>query len=311
MTIYWSPAVFGWNYATALIELCSLGREITFLSVLEPRMSEPKHDQVRSRNEPFVQRVATRIWNELPSDDNPYIASHALCHGYDLFELMEKRSFVDVFYLLFRGELPSKADAQLLQTLMIALINPGPRHPATRAAMNVGVGKTDPVHILPIAAAVLGGEYAGGGIVEASMRFLRKQQKSSAQQTAEQVLQQYELTTNVDEQLVIAPGFGRHHGGVDVLAKNIAAQLCALEASGAALQWGCQLAAQLEPKGIGWMTTGIAAAVFADLGFQPRAGGSLFQLLGAPGLVAHGIELANKPITAMPFVSDENYVIER
>ena len=55
----------------------------------------------------------------------------------------------------------------------------------------------------------------------------------------------------------------------------------------------------------------IAAAVFADLGFQPRAGGCLFQLLGAPGLVAHGIELANKPITAMPFVSDENYAIER
>lgn len=274
-------------------------------------MSEHKHDQVRSRNEPFVQRVATRIWNELPSDDNPFIASHALCHGYDLFELMEKRSFVDVFYLLFRGELPGKADAQLLQTLMIALINPGPRHPATRAAMNVGVGKTNPVHILPIAAAVLGGEHAGGGIVEESMRFLRKQQKLDAQQVASNLLQQYETTTNADEQFLIAPGFGRHQGGVDLLAKNIATQLCALEASGKALQWGCQLAASMESQGIGWMTTGIAAAVFADLGFQPRAGGSLFQLLGAPGLVAHGIELANKPITAMPFVSDENYVIER
>ena len=274
-------------------------------------MSEPKHDQVRSRNEPFVHRVATRIWSEIPSEDNPFIATHALCHGYDLFELMEKRSFVDVFYLLFRGELPTKAEAQLLQTLMIALINPGPRHPATRAAMNVGVGKTAPVHILPIATAVLGGEYAGGGIVEESMRFLRKQQKLDAQQVAATLLAQYESAANVDEQLTIAPGFARHNGGVDLLAKNIALQLCALEASGKALQWGCQLAAHLETQGIGWMTTGIAAAVFADLGFQPRAGGSLFQLLGAPGLVAHGIELANKPITAMPFVSDENYVIER
>src|SRR3982750_4204076 len=129
-------------------------------------MSEYKHEQVRSRNEPFAQRTATRIWHEEPSGDNPYIARSALCHGYDLFELMDKRSFVDVFYLLFRGELPSKADAQLLQTLMIALINPGPRHPATRAAMNTGVGKTDPVHILPIATAVLGGQHAGSGDVE-------------------------------------------------------------------------------------------------------------------------------------------------
>ena len=56
--------------------------------------------------------------------------------------------------------------------------------------------------------------------------------------------------------------------------------------------------------------SGIAAAVFTDLGFSPRAGAGLFQLLGAPGLLAHGAELANKPVTAMPFVKDENYAIK-
>ena len=66
---------------------------------------EKTHEKVRSRNEAFTQRTATRIWHEEPSEDNPYIAASALCHGYDLFELMEKRSFVEVFYLLFRGEL--------------------------------------------------------------------------------------------------------------------------------------------------------------------------------------------------------------
>ncbi len=60
-------------------------------------MQPPKHDQVRSRNEPFVQKTATRIWYEEPAPDNPFIATHALCHGYDLFELMQKRSIVDVF----------------------------------------------------------------------------------------------------------------------------------------------------------------------------------------------------------------------
>lgn len=274
-------------------------------------MPEPKHDQVRSRNEPFVERVATRIWCEQASDDNPYIASHATCHGYDLFELMEKRSFIDVFYLLFRGELPGKAEAHLLQTLMIALINPGPRHPATRAAMNVGVGKTDPVHILPIASAILGGEFQGGGEVEAAMRFLRKQQNTDARVFAESVPQKNSVVPMDISESFSIPGFGQQYGGVNVLAKNIAAQLMSLDGAGAALRWGCQLAEQLEPRGVGWLNTGIAAAVFADLGFQPRAGGSLFQLLGAPGLVAHGLELANKPITAMPFVSDENYVIER
>jgi len=272
-------------------------------------MPEHQHDPVRSRNEPFVERTATRIWNEQASADNPYIAADVLCHGYNLLELMEKRSFVDVFYLLFRGDLPTKAEAQLLQVLMIALINPGPRHPATRAAMNAGVGKTDPVHILPIASAIMGGEFQGAGEIEKAMRFFRKQQNADPQAIAESFVEQKKLSV-ADAEFSL-PGFGAHHGGVDLLVKKIAMHLVSLDGAGSALRWGCQLAARLESHGIGWLNTGIAAAVFSDLGFQPRAGGSLFQLLSAPGMVAHGLELANKPITAMPFVSDENYVIDR
>lgn len=270
---------------------------------------EKNHEKVRSRNEAFTQRTATRIWHEEPSKDNPYIATSALCQGYDIFELMEKRSFVDVFYLLFRGELPSADEAKLLQQLMIALINPGPRHPATRAAMNVGIGKTEPLHILPIASAVLGGNYMGGGEIEDAMRFLRKQQSTNAETF---------LRKNIEEgpdkklhEHVPIPGFGSRNGGIEIMAVELANRLVKLDGAGKALQWGCQFSEQLTAQGQGWLLTGVAAAVFSDLGFQPRAGGCLFQLLGAPGLVAHGLELANKPITAMPFVSDENYVIER
>ena len=274
---------------------------------------EHKHEQVRSRNEPFVQRTATRIWQEQPSDDNPYIAASALCHGYDLFELMEKRSFVDVFYLLFRGELPGAAEAKLLQQLMIALINPGPRHPATRAAMNVGVGKTDPLLILPIASAVLGGNYMGGGEIEAAMRFFRKQQNTNPEIFIQTFLSQHDDATdeNFSAEKNGVSGFGSRNGGIEIMAVELANRLVTLEGAGSALQWGCKLNEQLHAHGQGWLMTGVAAAVFADLGFQPRAGGCLFQLLGAPGLVAQGLELANKPITAMPFVSDEDYVIER
>lgn len=271
---------------------------------------EHKHDQVRSRNEPFVSRTVTRIWQETPSSDNPYIAASAHCHGYDLLELMEKRSFVDVFYLLFRGELPSADDAQLLQQLMIALINPGPRHPATRAAMNVGVGKTEPVHILPIASAVLGGDYMGGGEIEPAMRFFRKQQNSNATDLLAEILKSVpEKTPETITQFV--PGFGVRNGGIEIMATDIANHLAGLKSSGKALRWACQFNVELKKYGLGILTTGVASAVFADLGFQPRAGGGLFQLFGAPGLLAHGLELANKPITAMPFVSDEHYEIQR
>jgi citrate synthase len=269
-----------------------------------------KHDQVRSRNEPFVQRAATRIWHEAPSIDNPYIASSASCYGYDLFELMAKRNFVDVFYLLFRGDLPTAAESQLLQQLMIALINPGPRHPATRAAMNVGVGKTEPLHILPISTAVLGGDYMGGGEIESSMRFFRKQLNTPPLEWLDQHINNFD-SGSADTIALSIPGFGTRNGGIEIMAFKIATQLSSLAGAGKSLHWACELHKQLASHGTGLLITGVAGAVFADLGFQPRAGGSLFQLLGAPGLLAHGLEFANKPITAMPFVSDDNYEIQR
>ena len=58
------------------------------------------------------------------------------------------------------------------------------------------------------------------------------------------------------------------------------------------------------------LKTGLCAAVLAELGFQPRQGCGLMQLLAAPGLLAHGVEYANKPFTSMLFEPDENYEID-
>lgn len=274
----------------------------------QDEIPSPRHEQVRSRNQAFAERTATRIWCEVPSPTNPYIAQQALCYGYDLAELMRGSSFVEVFYLLLRGELPSREQAQLLEQLMIALINPGPRHPATRAAMNAAIGKTDPVHILPIALGVLGGKHQGAGEIEAAMRFLRKASRQPAEQLVAQLVWPADEDSSGESP---APGFGHHYGGIDLLSRQLAEQLLSLPGAGQVLSWGESLAAHLAPQGRGWLATGLAAAVFCDLGFQPRAGACLYQLIAAPGLVAQGLELANKPITAMPFVKDEHYVIER
>lgn len=265
--------------------------------------------EVKSRNEPFVQRAVTRIWQEQASADNPYIAESCRCHGYDLLELMSGRSYVDVLYLLFRGELPGKEESGLLEALMISMINPGPRHPATRAAMNAGVGKTDPVHILPVALTVMGGSHLGAGEVEAAMRFLRKHRDSDPGQFASQLLER--PLPEKEEDWCLAPGFGWRFGSVEPLPGKIASRLAALPGSGPGLHWGCDFADALAVQCLGWLNTGVVAAVLVDLGFHPRDGAGIFQLLGAPGLLAHGLELANKPVTAMPYVDDEHYVIEK
>lgn len=271
-----------------------------------PQKDSPrKHRAVESRHAPFVQRTATEIWLEKPTDDNPYIASQVYCHGYDLIELMKQRSFVDVLFLLFIGELPTPQQTKLLEAMMVGLINPGPRHTATRAAMTAAVGKTNPLHILPIATAVLGGNYLGAGSIEAAMNFFTQHQSSDVDLIFKELIQ---LEKNNPNKI---PGFGKRYGGTDPIAANIAKHLASMEAAGKALIWGEQLATKLAPFGQGWLITGVAAATLTDLNIPPHLGGPLYQLMSAPGLLAHAAELIKKPITAMPFVSDDQYHIER
>jgi citrate synthase len=270
---------------------------------------ETTHVHVRRRDETFAQRSVTKIWEEVPSAENPYLPERLRCHGYELNELMAKRSFVDVLYLLFQGELPSPEKAELLEQVMIALINPGPRHPATRAAMCAGVGKTETSQILPVAMTLLGGNHLGGGEVEEAMRFLRKEVKNDPSRTALDLLAA--ACPPSDGDWHPAPGFGSRFGGVDRIAGQMTERLSCLPGAGRCLKWAVGFSAALAPHGMGILAPGMASAAFADLGFQPRVGPGLFQLLNAPGTLAHGTEMANKPLTAMPFVKDEDYVIER
>lgn len=269
-------------------------------------MTSRHRTKVKTRNEAFVEKTETRICYEEPSDDNPYITKNSHCHGYDILELAKKRSFVDVLYLLFRGELPTPENSKILEHLMIALINPGPRHPATRAAMNTAVGKTDPAHILPIGLTIMGGQHAGASEVEPAMRFLRKHRKKPVKDVIESLVKE-----KISSENLLTPGFGSKFGSIEILPQKFVEQILQLPGDHQTLIWANEFCIKVNALNIGWLPTGLAAAVLSDLGFQPRTCIGIFQLLSAPGLLAHGMELANKPVTAMPFISDENYVIEK
>ena len=230
------------------------------------------------------------------------------CHGYDLIELVKGRSYVEVLYLLFRSELPTKEEAEIFEQLLISFISPGPRHPATRSAIVAGVGKTDPVHILPIALSTLGGNFQGAGEVEPAVRFLRKSAKKPPKEVALSLLDKCTKPTEGDWS--IAPGFGSYYGGKDLTAQQLVQQMATLPGCGKLLAWGNDFAYELHDHQIGWSRTGVAAAVLADLGFLPFACSALYQLISAPGLLAHGLEYCKKPMTSYPFPEDKDYVIE-
>lgn len=257
--------------------------------------------KVRSRGEKFTPNLSTKITQETANSDNPYLVDEVRIHGYNHLAMTEKCEVSDVIYLLLRGELPNEKERNLFRKLFIALINPGPRHPATQASITAGVGKTITVNVLPIALSIYGGEFDGAGNVEITMRFLRRSIRKSVADFIGQIddVENFEI-----------PGFGRLYGSRDPYADKLLNSLVDGNEL-KALNWVYELNEALKPYDIGILKNGLCAAALADLGFQPRQGNALLQLFAAPGLLAHGLEYANKPITSMLFEPDDVYEIEQ
>lgn len=258
-------------------------------------------DNVRSRGDEFAQRLSTKITQEVASDHNPYLVKQVRYHGYDQRELMEKCDVSDVVFLLFRGDLPDKIQRELFRRLCIALINPGMRHPATQASITAGVGKTIAVNVLPIALSIYGGEFDGAAGVEDAMRTFRRLSRKPAAALVDAV-QAGEISE--------VPGFGTLYGDIDDYTSQLFNSMLEVAADSRLLCWVAELNDLLKPLGMGLLKTGVCAAVLAELGFQPRQGSGLMQLMAAPGLLAHGVEYANKPLTSMLFESDDCYEIK-
>ncbi len=271
-------------------------------------MIERKKIKVRLRGEQSDEKFRTKIWKELATEENPYIAERILCHGYDLLELLRKRSYVDVIYLLFLGELPADDARELLESLMIGLCNPGPRHNAVRAAIVTGAGKTESSHILPISLSILSGAHLGAGEVQLSMRFLRREMNGKPKDAAARIAEC--LGDKNIPHSEVSPGFGSVYSGIDRFTQSLAYEITTKKRAGDALKWGAEFADTLTEHGYGWLPTGLAAAAFIDLGLNSLSAAGMFQLISAPGLLAHGLEMCSKPESPAPFLDDDHYLIE-
>lgn len=72
--------------------------------------------------------IHTKIWKEIPEEDNPFAAKKCYCAGYDVYgDLLGKVSWAEYLYLLFKLEKPTKLQAKLLEVVAIAVANPGIR----------------------------------------------------------------------------------------------------------------------------------------------------------------------------------------
>lgn len=240
----------------------------------------------------------TRIWREEAQADNPFAAHTAFCHGHDVYgQMLGRASWVDMLYLLFKGDAPSPEQARLLEALAVALANPGPRDPMVHAAMCGGVGGSHAAASLIAALAVGAGQSGGARDVRLAMdawlhwdAAIDDQAARIACLIAHDMPPWLATSDSGWPEREHPAGFDPH--GVSTAGIVLKAlQTLASMGVGPRLSWLLAHLGALEAAAsLPLAMTGVAAAAFADLGFTPMEGEMLHLLLRLPGTAAHALE---------------------
>jgi len=245
--------------------------------------------------------ITTGIWLEEPEPDNSFATRAAHCRGYDVYgQMLGHARWLDMLWLLFRGEAASAAQSQLLENLALALANPGPRDAAVHAAMCAGVGGSTAAAALMAALSVGAGQYGGARDVWLAMQDVNACGRDL-------VAWRHRLAAPPADVATIwpacehAPGFDPHGVGCATIVKQTLAALAACGA-GPQLPWLHEHRATLEAAAHAPLAmSGVAAAAFSDLGFTPDQGEMLHLLLRLPGAAAHALEQRESGHKRFPF----------
>jgi citrate synthase len=249
--------------------------------------------------------IHTRIWEEEAELDNPFATRSAHCHGYDVYgAMLGKARWSEMLYLLLRGEAPYALEAQLLDTLAVALANPGPRDPSVHAAMCGGVAGSTAAATLVAALSVGAGGYTGAREVLLAMQGWAACGTSLALWQAH-LAAPADTAASIWPQQQHAPGFDPHGISAATIVLQTLSCLAGMKA-GPALTWlECSRAELEAAAGCPLAMAGVAAAALHDLGFTPEQGEMLYLLLRLPGAAAHALEQGQAGFRQFPFYSIE------
>lgn len=249
--------------------------------------------------------IHTRIWQEEGEPNNPFATRAAYCHGYDVYgEMVGNARWVEMLYLLFRGEAPSQEQADLLEALAVALANPGPRDPSVHAAMCGGAcGST-------VAASLIAALSVGAGGLSGARDVLLAMEGWTMCGTGLDAWRA-RLSARTSDTVSIwpasehPPGYDPHGLSTASVVVRLLDRLAGL-GPGEHLRWlAANLAALESAAGCPLALSGVAAAALHDLGFSPEEGETLHLLLRLPGAAAHALEQRGYGFRKFPFYSVE------
>jgi citrate synthase len=215
--------------------------------------------------------------------------------GYAIEELIGNLSFVEMVWLMLRGELPTPGESRLLEAALVAGVDHGPQAPSiavARIAITGGVGING-----AMASAINTLDDVHGGAGEQAVELFTEIAALAAAGTDVNEAAGLVLERRAAAGGKYVPGFGHRFHPVDPRAPRILQLIEAAAAEGviagrllaAARAVEAHLATQ-KSKPIPMNVDGATAVLYAELGFAPALCRGLFVLSRSVGILAHAHE---------------------
>jgi len=207
--------------------------------------------------------------------------------GYDITDIMENLSFAESVFLILKGEIPSRAEGEMMRAILVSSIDHGCTPPSSLGARNVIAGGN------PLNAAIAGGiltigESHGGAIEQAA-----KIMQEWAKREGDLKILAGQLVDDLDSKKRRMPGFGHRLHNVDPRTIKLFEIAARHKFSGRHIELCKAIEAALKSKTgkeLPINVDGAIAAVISDMGFDWKLGKGFFILSRVPGLLAHAYE---------------------
>lgn len=218
--------------------------------------------------------------------------------GLPIQELIGTVSYPQMVWLMLRGELPSLAQARLLEAALVAAVDHSPQAPSiaiARMAISCGTGLNG---AMASAINVLDDVHGGAGeeCLGLYRQALTQAQAHGLEEGVERALQ-----AHTDAHGRIVPGFGHRFHRVDPRAVPLLALVDAACADGTVAGDHARVGLAIERtlarqtgRPLPMNIDGVTAVVFGELGFEPPLARGLFILSRSVGILAHAWEQQNR-----------------
>jgi citrate synthase len=213
-------------------------------------------------------------------------------------ELIDGVGFAEMVWLMVRGELPTAAEAELLEKTLVAAVDHGPQAPSIAAARMAASCGLELNNAIATGVNLLGDVHGGAGqqcmevLIELRATVDAGESPDSAART---------LVTEYKARKAFIPGFGHRFHPRDPRREPLLKATEVAVAAGVVEGRYLEIALALEnvlaegSKPIPMNVDGATATIYAELGFAPELARGLFVLSRSVGLLAHAWEQHNEP----------------